>query len=138
MSHRIEREMVIEAAIAAGDFAALSGTISLGKPSGLTCPECHGALFAVGEPPSVRRYRCHTGHAFTAEVLLAAMAEAREYALWSAIRALQEEAILMQHMAMHAQERGDRAVAERLTAAAERAKRAADKVRAVDQYGSPG
>lgn len=40
----------------------------IGKPSSLTCPECAGALWEVGRQAPIR-YRCHTGHAFTAKVL---------------------------------------------------------------------
>ena len=35
----------------------------------LTCPDCGGNLFEVNYG-KVLRYRCHTGHAFTADSLL--------------------------------------------------------------------
>jgi two-component system chemotaxis response regulator CheB len=52
----------------------------LGDPSIFTGPECHGTLSKLrGEPV---RYRCHAGHAFTADSLLAALSEITEDAVW--------------------------------------------------------
>jgi two-component system chemotaxis response regulator CheB len=61
----------------------------IGKPSSLTCPECSGALWEVGHAPI--RYRCHTGHAFTAKVLETLQRDAVEDAIWGAVRALHEQ-----------------------------------------------
>ncbi len=69
----------------------------IGKPSGYTCPECGGALWQLdGAAPA--RFRCHTGHAFTARVLAHMQEEAVEAALWSALRALQEQQRLEQEL----------------------------------------
>lgn len=62
----------------------------LGKPSSLTCPECAGALWEIGRKGPIR-YRCHTGHAFTAKVLETLQRGAVEDAIWGAIRALHEQ-----------------------------------------------
>lgn len=62
----------------------------IGKPSSLTCPECRGALWEVGYKDPIR-YRCHTGHAFTAKVLETLQRDAVEDAIWGAIRALHEQ-----------------------------------------------
>jgi two-component system, chemotaxis family, protein-glutamate methylesterase/glutaminase len=87
------------------DIAAHKGTASdvlkLGVPSLFTCPECHGALLQIGEEAPMR-FRCHTGHAFTANSLVAALGESTEEALWSTLRALQEKVMLLRHMAAHA------------------------------------
>ena len=74
----------------------------LGAPSRFTCPECHGALWEI-EDGSLLRYRCHVGHAFTAEAMLASQAEQAEDLLWSLMRAHHERAALARRMA--AQER---------------------------------
>jgi two-component system chemotaxis response regulator CheB len=62
----------------------------LGTPSTYTCPECSGTLWELkdGEP---QRFRCHTGHSFTAAVLSELQGKAGEEAIWAAIRALQEK-----------------------------------------------
>lgn len=77
---------------------------AIASPSSLACPECHGALWQIedADPP---RYRCHTGHGYTARTLLHAYAEASDAALWNAVRALQEESILLRRMAQVAQPR---------------------------------
>jgi two-component system chemotaxis response regulator CheB len=62
----------------------------IGKLSSLTCPECNGALWEISRNGPTR-YRCHTGHAFTARVLEALQGGAVEDALWGAIRALHEQ-----------------------------------------------
>jgi two-component system chemotaxis response regulator CheB len=75
----------------------------LGKPSSLTCPECSGALSEINPKthrPGPIRYRCHTGHAFTARVLAALQGSEVEEAIWGAIRALHEQERLF--TAMHA------------------------------------
>jgi len=62
----------------------------IGKPSSLTCPECAGALWEVGHQAPIR-YRCHTGHAYTAKVLETLQRDVVEDAIWGAVRALHEQ-----------------------------------------------
>jgi two-component system chemotaxis response regulator CheB len=69
----------------------------IGTPSGYTCPECSGTLWKInGVVPA--RFRCHTGHGFTARTLLQLQSETVEAALWSSLRALQEKLRLAQEM----------------------------------------
>ena len=72
----------------------------------LTCPECHGTLMSLNDQ-RILRFRCHTGHAFTAGSLLAAVQERIEEALWSAVSALEESAMLLGHMAGHISDEHD-------------------------------
>lgn len=75
-----------------------------GVPSGLTCPDCHGALWEVVDGELVR-YRCRVGHAFAPASLLAYQDEGIEEALWAAYRALEESASMSTRLAekMHRQ-----------------------------------
>jgi two-component system chemotaxis response regulator CheB len=75
------------------------------------------------------RFRCHTGHAYSAETLIAEFDQAIETALWNSIRALQEKVLLIQHLADHARERDDRQLAEALTQRADDAHQRAEVVR---------
>ena len=49
------------------------------------------------------RYRCHVGHAFSAESLNEGQTQMLEIALWSAIRALEEQMILAKLIVERAQ-----------------------------------
>lgn len=61
----------------------------IGKLVALTCPECAGPLVEVTDP-AIHRYRCFTGHAFSADALLADQEDRVERALWAAVRSLEE------------------------------------------------
>jgi two-component system chemotaxis response regulator CheB len=95
---------------------------AVGEPSSLTCPDCGGGLWEVRQSKPLR-YRCHTGHAFSARSLENAQLEVAEQALWSSLRALQEREILLRRLVTVAQATGD-------TAQAQAGQRQADRVRA--------
>ena len=63
---------------------------TLFRPSGFTCPDCHGSLVSVGDAS----YRCRIGHAWTPEALFRARDSETENALWIALRTLEEKAKL--------------------------------------------
>jgi two-component system, chemotaxis family, protein-glutamate methylesterase/glutaminase len=71
----------------------LASVEKLGNVSKLTCPDCHGALWEINDQ-EILRYRCHVGHAFSAESLSQGQTEMLEIALWSAVRALEEKTVL--------------------------------------------
>ncbi|HEX3911886.1 MAG TPA: chemotaxis protein CheB [Steroidobacteraceae bacterium] len=88
----------LEHAAANGAANVMQELQKIARPSGLVCPECGGSLWEICEArPS--RYRCHTGHAFTLKSLESAMDQGTEATIWSAIRALQERAVLSRQMA---------------------------------------
>jgi two-component system chemotaxis response regulator CheB len=86
-------------------------------PSGFTCPECHGSLFER-QDGTLTRYRCRTGHAFSAETLAAAQSNGVEEALWIALRALEENAALLRTMSARARDRGQDRSSQRYAAQA--------------------
>ena len=61
----------------------------IGRRSVLACPDCHGVMWEIDEGELVR-YRCHVGHAYTAESMKYAIDENLTRALASALRALDE------------------------------------------------
>jgi len=69
----------------------------LGSPSSLTCPECKGVLYELHDD-RLLRFRCRTGHAMSAQALLPHLSSSRESAIWSAIRTLDEEAMLIRQL----------------------------------------
>jgi two-component system chemotaxis response regulator CheB len=84
------------------DFAMMEGEVGdmngLGTLSAYSCPSCRGPLWELRDGELVR-FRCHTGHAFSVDSLLAEQSEAAEEALYSAIRALQEKVALSRRVA---------------------------------------
>ncbi|HEY0543911.1 MAG TPA: chemotaxis protein CheB [Pyrinomonadaceae bacterium] len=102
----------------------------LGALSSFTCPECHGTLWELrhGE---LLRFRCHVGHAFSAESLVVEQSQELENALWSALRSLEEKATLTRRMAKRARERRMERAADNFEAKAESAARHAEVVRQV-------
>ena len=93
----------IETKIGLQQEGLAAGVLELGAPSIFTCPECHGALLQIRNGNLVR-FRCHTGHAFSPQSLIAALTEATEDALWNVLRAFDESALLLEHLAQHAEE----------------------------------
>lgn len=85
-----------------------------GRPSGYTCPECHGALWETQEGRLVGRFRCRTGHEFSPESLVTQQHEHVERALWAALRALEEKAAMLRRLSIRARQRGNRRTAVRL------------------------
>jgi two-component system chemotaxis response regulator CheB len=60
------------------------------------------------------RFRCRTGHAYSAETLLATQSDKVEDALWIALRALEEKASLSDRMAARMETRNQTLAAQRL------------------------
>ncbi|HWH39450.1 MAG TPA: chemotaxis protein CheB [Usitatibacter sp.] len=94
----VPERMKLEVGIAKEDAPLEERVALLGEPSLYACPECHGVLTRLREGTN-ERYRCHTGHAYSQISLIADMEERIEESVWSGIRALQEKAMLLRHMA---------------------------------------
>ncbi|MDZ8222403.1 MULTISPECIES: chemotaxis protein CheB [unclassified Nostoc] len=84
-----------------------------GKPSTFACPDCGGILWEV-EEGNLLRFRCRTGHAYSAKSLLATQSDAIEDALWIALRALEEKASLSHRLASRMEARNLPLAAQRL------------------------
>lgn len=83
-----------------------------GKPSVFTCPDCGGTLWEL-EYPDTLRFRCRTGHAYSAHSMLSLQREDLEQSLWVSVRVLMERIDLLRRLGRRAKERGDRHSAER-------------------------
>lgn len=106
----VPEEVRREVAINQGD-ARMEHLEAIASRSPLTCPDCGGALWEMNASRPLR-YRCHTGHAYTAVALRRAQQEASELALRSSVRALREREMLLRRVASVAQATGDAAQAE--------------------------
>jgi two-component system, chemotaxis family, protein-glutamate methylesterase/glutaminase len=96
----------IETSIALEGNGLKEGVMKLGDISPNTCPECHGVLVRIKEG-SIIRYRCHTGHAYSLETLLAEVNEEIDITLVSAMRAIEERILLLDEMENTAREQQD-------------------------------
>jgi two-component system chemotaxis response regulator CheB len=72
-----------------------------------SCPECGGGLWELTQPGTLKRYRCHTGHAFTQDSLLMSMSSHLEETLWVALRTLEERRNIMLHMSQNEKDKGN-------------------------------
>lgn len=73
------------------------GVLSLGKTAPYTCPDCHGSMVLI-EEGTIKRFRCHTGHAFSELALVEQMPDAIRQAMWAALAQLEEHYLLLQKL----------------------------------------
>jgi two-component system chemotaxis response regulator CheB len=103
--------LAFEVRVAAGAGPPPEELAGFAAPSRLTCPHCHGVLSQV-ETAGPLRFRCQTGHAFSAEAALAAQQRDVDEAVLVALRVMEERCALVSSMAKEARESGRNAVAE--------------------------
>jgi two-component system chemotaxis response regulator CheB len=113
-----------------GSDEELWGDDRPGRPSGFTCPDCHGVLWEIEDQP-VPHFECRVGHRVSPESLLEQRVVEVEGAIWAAIRALEEQSSLAQRLCQRANDRGDRLTAERFRRRADAAHSQADVLRGV-------
>jgi two-component system chemotaxis response regulator CheB len=129
-AYPVPAEMDLEHRYARGDDVTPERDGAIGTSTTLTCPECHGPLWEIKDDGLIR-FRCRTGHAFTAESMLAEQAEALEDALWMAINTLEESALTAERLGHEAAERGHERVAARFMERSRESRRRAEIIRRV-------
>lgn len=92
------RDVVLEAKIADRVLSDVGAVESLGEQVPFNCPNCGGVLWEMTKGKQLR-YRCHTGHSFTAKVLIAEQTKKIEETLWIALRMFEERKNLLVTMA---------------------------------------
>jgi len=130
-SYPVPEELEIEAKIAGQELEAgelIASVEKLGRVSKLTCPDCHGALWEIKDD-DVLRFRCHVGHAYSAESLTEGQAQTLDMALWSAVRALEEQMILARRIVERARKANHARAAENFERRAQVAERNSSVIR---------
>jgi two-component system chemotaxis response regulator CheB len=94
-----------EVNIASGGRGSMSEMDRIGRRSVLACPDCHGVMWEIDEGELVR-YRCHVGHAYSAEIMSLALDENLKQAFGSALRALDERIALARKLEAQANTAG--------------------------------
>ncbi|GAA4502186.1 chemotaxis protein CheB [Hymenobacter ginsengisoli] len=129
----IPADLKLEAAIAERVVGTTEQAMQLGHQVPLTCPDCGGSLWEINQG-SVLRYRCHTGHAYTADALAESSQHALEETLWVALRMMEERKNLLNSMASHGEGHWSVQQAERV----EEMKRHINRLREFMLNGSEG
>lgn len=122
-----------EAKIAERVLSDLPSVNSLGDQVPFNCPGCGGVLWKIGEGPLLR-YRCHTGHAYTAQVLLAEQTLKIEETMWIALRMFEERRNLLVTMAKEKTGSAAKVAAER----ADHSQVHIDRIRSILLSDNPG
>lgn len=94
----VPEDIASEAIIAERVVSDVTAVEDLGEQVPFNCPDCNGVLWKM-KKGKLLRYRCHTGHAFTAAVLLAEQTKKLEETLWVALRMFEERKNLLKTMA---------------------------------------
>lgn len=114
---------------AAGDLNAMENPEQHpGNVSPYSCPDCGGVLWELKDG-EFTRFRCRVGHGWTGDALLAQQSETLDDALWTALRALEENAALSRQIAARHRGRGAERLAKRLDDQADAAQGRADVIR---------
>jgi two-component system, chemotaxis family, protein-glutamate methylesterase/glutaminase len=94
----IPADIRTEAVIAERVLSDVAQVNGLGNQVPYNCPNCGGVLWEM-DNHGVERYRCHTGHSFTAAALLTIQSEKIEETLWISLRMFEERKNLLNNMA---------------------------------------
>jgi two-component system chemotaxis response regulator CheB len=100
-----------EVDIASGARSNMRELDGIGRGSVLACPDCHGVMWEI-EDGGLVRYRCHVGHAFSAELMSLALDENLTRALPPQLRALDERTAVARKLQKQASEAGRTRIAE--------------------------
>ncbi|WP_024519375.1 chemotaxis protein CheB [Bradyrhizobium sp. Tv2a-2] len=100
-----------EVEIARGGRGSMSQMDRIGRRSVLACPDCHGVMWEIDEGELVR-YRCHVGHAYSAELMSLSLDDNLRRAFGSALRALDERISLARKLEEQASGSGRTQIAE--------------------------
>lgn len=88
----------VEAEIAERVLSDVAEVGGLGDQVPYNCPNCGGVLWEMTAAGLIR-YRCHTGHSFTAKALLTSQTEKIEETLWVSLRMFEERKNLLNNLA---------------------------------------
>ncbi len=93
----VPRDIIQEARIAERVLADIGVADDIGERSPFTCPDCGGTLWEM-KNGNILRYRCHTGHTFTANMFIRQQTDAIEEILWVAMRMFEERRMMFKRL----------------------------------------
>ncbi len=86
-----------EVEVARNGHSSMSDMDRVARRSVLSCPDCGGVMWEIDENDLIR-FRCHTGHAYTAEMMSFALGDSLRRALAIARRGYEERTALLEKM----------------------------------------
>jgi two-component system, chemotaxis family, protein-glutamate methylesterase/glutaminase len=102
---QIPEELKIEANLTEQMMSDINQLKKIADHSDFACPECGGGLWKIKNDPIVR-YRCHTGHVYTQQLLDDEQNGKIQESIWVSIRMLEERRNLLLLMCSQAQDAG--------------------------------
>ncbi|MGI4832151.1 MAG: chemotaxis protein CheB [Janthinobacterium lividum] len=123
-----QKKTITELRIAAQQQVLAHDRPAFNQFTPFACPECHGVLSAI-QDGGIIRYRCHTGHAYSADSLLTSITEQIEDTLWDAIRGVEESIMLLNNLGDHYAEKNQPKLAAMYFKKAQEAESRAEIVR---------
>ncbi len=93
----VPKEVIAESKIAETTAVGIDVIEKLADTSVFACPDCGGNLWAMKDD-TIKRYRCHIGHAYTERDLVLKQAEVAGSTLWVALRMMEERKHLLKKM----------------------------------------
>lgn len=123
----IPDELRAEVRIVGRETGGISANEGLGELVPMSCPECGGPLWEMRD--KIARFRCHTGHAFTARTLVSGLSEAAEESLWVALRTLEERERMLRRIASKQKDRPKRMTPDPYEVKADEARQHIDQLK---------
>ncbi len=95
---QVDARVRMELLIAGLENATMATEEKLGELVPFNCPDCNGVLWEISDGP-IRRFRCHTGHAYSQMALDEKQEVMLERSLYDSLRSLREKAALLRDIA---------------------------------------
>lgn len=93
----VPKDVIEESKIAETTAVGIEVIEKLADTSVFACPDCGGNLWSMKDD-TIKRYRCHIGHAYTERDLVVKQAETASSTLWVALRMMEERKHLLRKM----------------------------------------
>jgi len=98
-------EIIREAEISERIHGNIHPVEELGERVPYSYPDCGGALWEINNDPNLR-FRCHAGHAYSAEILFRRQSEKLEETLWVALRMMEEQRHMLTQLSAREKKQG--------------------------------
>jgi two-component system chemotaxis response regulator CheB len=102
---KVPADVIAESKIAETTAVGIDAIEKLAEVSVFGCPDCGGNLWTMKDD-TIKRYRCHIGHAYTEKDLIVRQSETASATLWAALRMMEERKHLLKKMELDYVDKG--------------------------------